>query len=42
MEDMFKVNMEDISKVIPWVGYIFQKFEDMCLEMDEIVKQVSF
>ncbi|KAF3961852.1 hypothetical protein CMV_013566 [Castanea mollissima] len=39
MEDMFKVNMEDISKVIPWVGYIAQKFEDMCLEMDEIVKQ---
>lgn len=42
MENMFKVNMEDISKVIPWVGYIVQKFEDMCLEMDEIVKQVSF
>ncbi|KAK4589694.1 hypothetical protein RGQ29_020312 [Quercus rubra] len=39
MEDTFKVNMEDISKVIPWVGYIFQKFEDMCSEMDEIVKQ---
>nr|XP_023907843.1 uncharacterized protein LOC112019556 [Quercus suber]XP_023907844.1 uncharacterized protein LOC112019556 [Quercus suber]POF16256.1 hypothetical protein CFP56_23775 [Quercus suber] len=39
MEDMFKVIMEDISKVIPWVGYIVQMFEDMCLEMDEIVKQ---
>lgn len=33
-------NMENKSKGIAWVGDIYQKFEAMCMEVDDMVCQV--
>ena len=34
--------MEKQIKSIPWIGNVIQKFEDMCLEVDEVMRQVFF
>ncbi|KAE8689449.1 Detected protein of unknown function [Hibiscus syriacus] len=39
---MFELSMEGKSKGIAWVGNIYQKFEAMCLEMDDMVCQETF
>ncbi|KAK8575176.1 hypothetical protein V6N13_033583 [Hibiscus sabdariffa] len=39
---MFELNMDGKSKGIAWVGNVYQKFEAMCLEMDDMVCQETF
>lgn len=39
---MFQFNMDSKSKGIVWVGNIYQRFEAVCLETDDMVCQVLF
>ncbi|MBA0694509.1 hypothetical protein Goari_004793 [Gossypium aridum] len=39
---MFQFNMDSKFKGIVWVGNIYQRFEALCLEMDDMVCQETF